>query len=626
MKREASWPKRNIHGAKPGDGVKPWRATSQHDPSARAGSPLALDLSESAVALWCRLEDGTYEEVARAPLASDDFSARIDALRIEALVRDPARSPITIWLPGSQILERSYLLASRRRTAALAEAARCLQAETEYASDELAVDLVPSKPGTPTVVLAALIQTVREAREYAVRWGFVPGLISTRSHSAGFDGRAPSFELAKSRATVARNRFLQAAGAAILALTAGYAGVKTYDASRPLLRALTIAEVPGQAALPLVHRDMIPALERTSVAVVRSVGVQSLPLRSARIWDLEADLAVGAREYAPAVPGGSPAVLLNPAASVPLQLGAAGSVPVRVRPSRLIAPVRPRPGVRTAQLLHALDRIRLNTRNLARRPDEKTGPRFTDVAEAIIAVAAPTEAEAAQPSFQIAAVSANAASLVPTTGDTSLVADFPEATEVEAEPATDPDNQLYAAIDPVKLIVPVPRPERVSGEETILSPAQPDSTDEEAAQSTEPEETPETIVSPEQVQETAQPDPELKLAALTSPRPKKRPSRLSAEDLKLPKRSVSKKILAKPVPTSVRRAAGESGLALEETNLIGVIDANSGRRALVRLPDGDFRKVSRGDVLNGWRVSSISREAMRLTRQGQNRTLLLVSR
>jgi Tfp pilus assembly protein PilP len=67
-------------------------------------------------------------------------------------------------------------------------------------------------------------------------------------------------------------------------------------------------------------------------------------------------------------------------------------------------------------------------------------------------------------------------------------------------------------------------------------------------------------------------------------------------------------------------------LELDQTNLVGVIEASNGRRALVRLPDGDFRKVARGDDVNGWRVNSIERAAMRLTRKGQNRTLLLVSR
>ena len=79
------------------------------------------------------------------------------------------------------------------------------------------------------------------------------------------------------------------------------------------------------------------------------------------------------------------------------------------------------------------------------------------------------------------------------------------------------------------------------------------------------------------------------------------------------------------LPRSVTDAARRTGLSLDETSLIGIIDAKTGREALVRLPNGSFRKVSRGDEIEGWRVSSINREAVRLTRQGQNRTLLLVN-
>ena len=62
------------------------------------------------------------------------------------------------------------------------------------------------------------------------------------------------------------------------------------------------------------------------------------------------------------------------------------------------------------------------------------------------------------------------------------------------------------------------------------------------------------------------------------------------------------------------------------TSLIGVIDAQSGREALLRMPSGDFLKVAAGDTVRGWRVSLIGRDAVRLTRGGESRTLLLVTR
>lgn len=72
--------------------------------------------------------------------------------------------------------------------------------------------------------------------------------------------------------------------------------------------------------------------------------------------------------------------------------------------------------------------------------------------------------------------------------------------------------------------------------------------------------------------------------------------------------------------------ASEHGISLEATSLIGVIDARSGREALLRMPSGDFLRVARGDQIAGWRVNAIGQDAMRLTRGGETMTLLLVTR
>jgi hypothetical protein len=57
-----------------------------------------------------------------------------------------------------------------------------------------------------------------------------------------------------------------------------------------------------------------------------------------------------------------------------------------------------------------------------------------------------------------------------------------------------------------------------------------------------------------------------------------------------------------------------------------VIDAQSGREALLRMSSGDVRKVTLGDTVAGWRVNAIGQDTMRLTRGGESRTLLLVTR
>jgi hypothetical protein len=47
---------------------------------------------------------------------------------------------------------------------------------------------------------------------------------------------------------------------------------------------------------------------------------------------------------------------------------------------------------------------------------------------------------------------------------------------------------------------------------------------------------------------------------------------------------------------------------------------------LLRFANGRYRSVAVGDELDGWRVSIIGTDAMRVTRAGADRTLLLVNR
>jgi hypothetical protein len=77
---------------------------------------------------------------------------------------------------------------------------------------------------------------------------------------------------------------------------------------------------------------------------------------------------------------------------------------------------------------------------------------------------------------------------------------------------------------------------------------------------------------------------------------------------------------------STRAAATEQGSSLDQTTLIGILNLDTGRKALLRLPNGRYRSVIVGDELDGWRVSIIGPDVLRVTRGGEDRTLLLVTR
>ncbi len=124
------------------------------------------------------------------------------------------------------------------------------------------------------------------------------------------------------------------------------------------------------------------------------------------------------------------------------------------------------------------------------------------------------------------------------------------------------------------------------------------------------------------------PDAPTKFASLTSPLPKTRPA-FPALPRDLPSVATLPAITEAAQPSirgSIRVAAAEPGLPLDRTALIGILNLDTGRKALLRLPNGRYRTVIVGDVLDGWRVRMIGVDAMRITRSGEERTFLLVNR
>ncbi|MEM9044286.1 MAG: hypothetical protein AAGC81_06300 [Pseudomonadota bacterium] len=179
--------------------------------------------------------------------------------------------------------------------------------------------------------------------------------------------------------------------------------------------------------------------------------------------------------------------------------------------------------------------------------------------------------------------------------ETSLETPAPTAQEAEV------DDQVVAANGPFP--VPIPRPKRAASAQEV----------EDVAAST-PEPTPEIVI----VQESA--------GIATSPRPVPRPlgseARFAAAKTLVPRtaRTTGTRKL------SVTRAAKREGLPLNRTSLIGIINVQSGREALLRLSNGRIQRVARGEVVQGWSVRLIGQDAVRLERGDETHTLILVTR
>ena len=84
--------------------------------------------------------------------------------------------------------------------------------------------------------------------------------------------------------------------------------------------------------------------------------------------------------------------------------------------------------------------------------------------------------------------------------------------------------------------------------------------------------------------------------------------------------------VAIPSTASVARAATERNqIALRRVNLIGVYGSDASRRALVRLPNGRYRKVQVGDKLDGGQVAAIGSDELRYIKRGQSVVLKMPS-
>ncbi|MDJ0821224.1 MAG: hypothetical protein QNJ09_05345, partial [Paracoccaceae bacterium] len=74
-----------------------------------------------------------------------------------------------------------------------------------------------------------------------------------------------------------------------------------------------------------------------------------------------------------------------------------------------------------------------------------------------------------------------------------------------------------------------------------------------------------------------------------------------------------------PSAASVTRAATErNAINLNRVNLIGVYGKPSSRRALVRLANGQYKKVQVGDRMDGGRVTAIGESELRYSKRGRN--------
>jgi hypothetical protein len=85
--------------------------------------------------------------------------------------------------------------------------------------------------------------------------------------------------------------------------------------------------------------------------------------------------------------------------------------------------------------------------------------------------------------------------------------------------------------------------------------------------------------------------------------------------------TVAPRVVKPSIPSSAsvaRQATVKNAINLRKVNLIGVYGKPSSRRALIRMSNGRYRKVTVGDRIDGGRVSAIGQSELRYSKGGRN--------
>ncbi|MBY8975124.1 hypothetical protein KHP62_04850 [Rhodobacteraceae bacterium NNCM2] len=596
---------------------------------ARAGR-LALELTTQSIVLYHEATGGRWEMIGHALLESRDFNKQIEWLRVEALARTGQQQPVMIWLPDDQVLRRSFAIGDQRPAARRNIVADLFERETPYRRDELEIAVAPDSANGKASCLAILRQTRREAEDYARRWGFEPGIVTIREAGDGFDDFARFTSPDQPGKRIART------GVRWGAIGAGIIGAGTLAAAGAWGLALFMQQRAAPPAVP------------TAIAMPAAFEATDLRARFAEPQD-------------PAPISSADLALTVPAAPEPRQ-------PVKVSYDEpwVVAYIHP-DDIEKPSYLHVDDRLKLG-----RVAEASVLPlQFASLGETATGIFNPAgrKAETDASVVEGGVLTWNVSLTEP--ADTGLsrtpysnshepifaslaaVADapltapmpfprVPDGDEI-APPAPAPETE--AATLGTDLLAPRPVPRPVSDAAPEPSPNAPELAEQPEAEAqtaalSEPAEERAPVGEAPALVALAAPEPkpadadlpaplEAEAAILgieTSPMPQPRPERTHTK-MATVRTIVPRSVVVKgPVSRSVSKAASHQGIPLDRTSLIGIIDMTTGREALLRLPSGRFRRVGKGDQIDGWEVSMIGRDAMRLVNGSEQRTLLLVDR
>ncbi len=598
----------------------------------RGPAGLALDFGAETITLLAEDVQAAqgWSPLGAAELAADDFPDQIEALRAVA-AEHTEDCAVDLWLPQDQILNTHLELNGARPWSRIAKAKAALAERTALGADEINVDLTRA-PGDVWAICAVEAKVVAEAQDYARRWGFAPNMVTTRYADAAFTA-PPDLTGDEDRRPLILGGAAAAAAAACVAV--GVLAWPTSDpkplASGPERIAMAPAIAP-QAPATAENAVVTPSVRADDVVAVRQPAApepgSQLPV--AKI-DPDSDFA---------------ASILSPSQQFPDLLSVDFSLPQAEAATPIYANVAYRAPLISRS---ALDGAATEAAPEAEEPTlRQSAPPLQSLDEGFDdAAPAPSDLGA----FDVAAL--GPAPLALRTEDLLVESEavtapeVGEAPSVAAEETSDPDEDP-AAEDTAA--APDDGEDAVAAEDDAETDTPPQGGGTIVQNAGDPRERgPEADAADQQAEEDDTPGPG---AVAAAPSPGKRPSSLDMSPgpgaVAAAPSARTRPDSIKPKPKAVARNTSSAktvrapdrgkptgktlakivtlrdAIALDKTSLLGVFGAKNNRRALLRLADGRMKRVSQGEVVDGWVISRIEATSMRMTRGGEVRNLKLI--
>ncbi len=581
----------------------------------RSPAGLALDFGAETITLLVRDADAPqgWAPVGAAMVADEDFAEQIEMVRGLAAAHS-AGCEVDLWLPADQVLNTHLELSSTGSRGAAKAAKVALAERTGLPPDEINLDLAKA-PGEVWAICAAETKVVSEAQDYARRWGFSPNLVTTRHADAAFS--APPDLTGE----VNRKPLLFGAGAAAVAAASVVIAVLLWPSS----------EVPTSGAGP-ERIAMAPAealsapssSEDEEVAhAAEAQGAVAILQPTAPEPDYRKEAALETKDH------DFVASILSPSPQFPDFLSVDFSLPRAEDVTTIYANV----AYRAPSLAHAAPAVEA-LEQLLPGDAPATGPAVLPSLRLGAGLVDSAEKPSEMGSFEVAALGPAPRAL--RTEDLILLDDAvaaPEAADA-SEPTPEEGEAQKDAVAPEGVAAPE------------AEPAPPVETTPIVRNATDPRE---TTPLPEAAEVEEAPGPGSVAAA---PRPGKRPDTLdmspgpgavaAAPSARARPQSIKPKATAvarntssaktvrapargKPTGRGLANVATLKGaITLDQTSLLGVFGTSKNRRALLRMSDGRMKRVSQGEVIDGWVVSRINATSMRMTRGAEVRNLKLI--